>query len=308
MGEASSISWTDDTFNPWIGCTKISPECAACYASVATPTRVARAGGLELWGDAGARRITSADNWRKPFRWNREAERTRRRRRVFCASLSDVFEARADLEETRARLWKVIEETPHLDWMLLTKRAENIDLMLPRAWLAKPRPNVWLGTTVGTEKRLEQLHHLLEVPAVVHFVSAEPLLEPLDIQPYLPGAPSDFPHRLAWVIAGGESYQPSFGSGLDRPARPMHPDWVRSLRDQCAEHKVAFHFKQWGDWLPQGEALYLGVHREAHETRRMPTPVSRDGGVVLERVGVAASGRNLDGRQHNGFPEVHRAA
>lgn len=176
MGAETKIEWCDHTFNPWIGCTKVSPGCANCYAAVNTFTRAQRAHGRELWGPDAARHVTSEAKWREPIRWDAAAKAAGIRRRVFCASMADVFEDRPDLAEPRARLAYVIGKTPNLDWLLLTKRPENI----ARLWITDVvPPNVWLGTTVEDQERAdERIPHLLAVPAAVRFLSVEPLLSP----------------------------------------------------------------------------------------------------------------------------------
>jgi protein gp37 len=233
MSEHTEISWTDHTFNPWWICAEVSPGCDHCYAR----TFARRLGWA--WGHEAPRRFFAEKHWQAPLKWNAAAAKAGQRARVFCASMADVFESHPDLPPEREKLWPLIEQTPWLDWQLLTKRPHNIRKMLPAAWLNEPRPNVWFGTTVeNQEAARKRIAWLLDVPAVVRFLSCEPLLGPLDLTPWLEvdGTPG-----IGWVICGGES-----GHG----ARPMHPDWARSLRDQCQAAGVAFHFKQWGNWLP----------------------------------------------------------
>jgi len=221
MGETTAIGWCDHTFNPWRGCTHVSPGCEHCYAEA----MARRVGGRHgSWGAGGARVVASEAYWRTPLRWNAKAAAAGLRRRVFCASMADVFEDRPDLVAPRGRLFDLIAETPALDWLLLTKRPGNV------ARLYDPQPNVWLGVSVEDQRRArERIPVLLAAPAVVRFVSAEPLLEPLDLGPWI-GA-------LDWVIVGGES---------GPQCRPMEPAWPRRLRDQCTAAGVAFFFKQWG--------------------------------------------------------------
>jgi protein gp37 len=158
------------------------------------------------------------------------------RRKVFCSSLADVFEDRRDLDEHRLRLWQIIEATPWLDWLLLTKRPENMRRMLPAAWLDKPRLNVWAGTTVETQPYTWRIDELLAVPAVVHFLSCEPLLGALDVTPWLPEVGRAVRRStVAWVLIGSES-----GPG----ARPMKIEWARSLVEQCKAAGVACFTKQ----------------------------------------------------------------
>lgn len=272
MAEHSTIEWTDSTFNPWIGCTKISPACDHCYAEALMDTRHGRV----KWG--GERSRTSESNWQQPRRWKRQAAaflaEHGRRRRVFCSSLADVFDNQVP-PEWRDDLWALIRDTPDLDWLLLTKRPQNIEKMKPEFW-DEVKGHVWLGTTVEDQKRAAQnIPHLLEHDAAVRFVSCEPLLGPIAITNYLRDLPIERRRRLDWVIAGGES---------GHNARPSHPDWFRSLRDQCATASVPFLFKQWGEFAPH------------------PSPMA-DGAVY--RVGKKRAGRLLDGVEHNGFPEVY---
>jgi protein gp37 len=222
MAVHSKIEWTDATFNPWVGCTKISPACDHCYAE----GWAKRTGAPALW--QGERRRTTAPYWRQPRKWDAMAQAAGKRAKVFAASLADIFDNQVP-EGWRAELWALIAETPNLDWLLLTKRPQNITKMLPSpeigAW-GNGWPNVWLGTTAETQTEANQrIPHLLRVPAHLHFLSVEPLLGLVDLSRWLPGACDETRATVAWVICGGES-----GPG----ARPMHPDWARTLRDQCA--------------------------------------------------------------------------
>ncbi len=146
MGKNSRIEWTHHTFNPWWGCVKVSPGCKNCYAE-SWAVRV----GLSVWGERSGRRFFGRDHWNEPFCWNRDAKTERTRRRVFCASMADVFEDRRDLDPWRARLWSVIENTPWLDWLLLTKRPEYVGRFIP--WGSEWPGNVWLGTTVELQSK-----------------------------------------------------------------------------------------------------------------------------------------------------------
>lgn len=232
MAENSKIEWTDHTFNPWIGCTKVSPACDHCYAEAWS-----KRSGLVEWG--GPRKRTSEANWKKPAKWNREAKAEGVRRRVFCASLADVFDNQVP-DEWREALWCLIRATPNLDWLLLTKRPQNIHKMLPVDWNSGAGEgyfNVWLGTTAENQaEAARRVPHLLAVPTAVRFLSCEPLLEPI----YNGGGwifrdMGESPNRIDWIIVGGES-----GHG----ARHMDPDWARELRDDCASAGVAFFMKQ----------------------------------------------------------------
>lgn len=324
MSENSKIEWTDHTFNPWEGCQKVGPGCDHCYAE----TRNARfAGGQAVnWGPGAPRRRTSASNWRKPLAWNAaHAEFVAahgRRQRVFCASLADVFDNAVD-PAWRRDLFDLIELTPNLDWLLLTKRIGSVFRMVSDArshdWLAGQR-NVWLGASIVNQTEADRdIPKLLAVPARMRFLSMEPLLGPVDLTgEYLAAKLGEYPfkrlpreHRtklvdlLDWVIVGGES-----GPG----ARPMHPEWARDLRDQCADAGVPFLFKQWGEWAP-GENVER--HHGIVDTALWWNDkwnLGRDNLASFEahfgdepdlyRMGKRAAGRLLDGLRHDGFPGV----
>jgi protein gp37 len=284
VAKNSSIEWTHHTFNPWWGCVRVSSGCKHCYAET-----WAKRIGMQLWGTKARRRFFSDAHWSEPLTWNREAEAAGERRRVFCASMADVFENRADLEPWRERLWNLIEKTPGLDWLLLTKRPECIGQRVP--WTDTWPHNVWLGTTAENQhwanKRLDELRRYA---ARVLFVSAEPLIGALNLRPWL--VPDAFGRRIHWVIAGGES---------GARARPMNPEWARDLRDQCEHAGVAFHFKQWGHWSPDGD------NRELKRKRVILTD-TRGQPVTLIKLGKKASGRLLDGRTWDGLPQPRNEA
>lgn len=280
MAKDSAIEWTHHTFNPWWGCVKVSPGCKHCYAE----TWAKRLGRL-LWGPRAPRRQLSDAYWRQPFAWNEEARKGRTRNRVFCASMADVFEGRRDLDHLRARLWPIIEATTHLDWLLLTKRPENVAQLAP--WKDEWPDNVWLGTTAENQRWADKrLPILARIPARVRFVSCEPLLGPLSLQRWVDGARRGEHFPIDWVIAGGES-------GFH--ARPMNPEWTESLRDECEAGGVAFHFKQWGNWFPV-ESDRLGGHKS-----KVLFQSSGDR-IVVVNVGKKAAGRKLAGRTWDQFP------
>lgn len=303
MAENSKIEWTHHTFNPWIGCTKVSPGCDHCYAETQNNHRQWNPGG---WTPGADRKRTSVTYWRQPLKWDREAAAVGERRRVFCASLADVFDNQIP-NEWRNDLWSLIAKTPNLDWLLLTKRPQNIANMLPVPFdFEKLYPNVWLGTTVeNQEEAARRLPHLLSVPAKVHFVSCEPLLGEVRLDrvsirddSVVYGAEAPALALISWVICGGES-----GKG----ARPMHPDWARSLRDQCKAAGVPFHFKQHGEWVPlqAGEGYWPS---DADTCIRLLSDGSRSpDGWPMQRVGKKFAGRLLDGVTHDEFPAPSRA-
>ena len=282
--------------------------------------------------------IASEKMWREPLRWDLAAARAEQRHRVFCASLADVFEDRPELVAPRARLFKVIVATPHLDWLLLTKRPENASKLWAMAH-AHARPwsnetpvwarNVWLGVSVEDQQRAdERIPLLLKVPAAVRFLLCDPLLGSVDLKHLQPGDPPTEidalagthgvlrPHRgtcgrVDWVICGGES-----GPG----ARPMNRNWVCSLRDQCAAERVPFFFRQWGEWMPVSgkadDSGLIGENGESFAFSEVPPEwvdgkphgkwwqVCEEWFGLFYRAGKASSGRLLDGRLHDGLPAL----
>jgi len=370
--ENSKIEWTQHTFSPWHGCAKVSPGCKNCYADAQHNFHYSslKAQQGTCWGVSAPRLAVSEDTWKKPLRWNRDAAAAGIRARVFCASMADVFEPQSalsaafagqtaevpkgkgttrtvrfvDVATERLRLLRLIFDTPHLDWLLLTKRPENIGPALEAAWRSTtlgpdltetydlrvwlgawlegtPPANVWLGTSVENQEQADiRVPQLLAAPAVVRFLSCEPLLGKLDLGRYLCGCrtclplgtsvdAAGFPARIEWVIVGGES---------GPRARPMHPEWVRAIQKQCAEYCTAFFFKQWGNWAqcwddewhglgldgkPQQVALSLtgqtsgGFLGEAHAAQK-----EAEGWLPMQRLDKHAAGRKIDGRTWDELP------
>lgn len=386
MSAHTKIEWADSTFNPWMGCTKVSPACDNCYAAVSTPVRTK---GIQ-WGQGKPRQRTSAANWNLPVRWNeqkfveciecgwrgelRSVERPAgqnpicpscseqapmriSRRRVFCASLADWLDNEVDIEWF-ADLLDLIRRTPNLDWLLLTKRIGNWSARMVEAqilaeddptgselceWITawingRPPANVWIGATVVNQEEADRdIPKLLQVPARIRFLSIEPMLGAIDLSsawhgesaliadcwgdcawcsnghPPLhncqSGRQSDSEYNkgrsgLDWVICGGES---------GPNARPLHPDWISGLRDQCDEDGVAFLFKQWGEYRPSSQcpqdcpieptAVHISGRVEnlpqdafRHLSLRDPEWVG------MCRVGKKVAGNLLDGRQHLEWP------
>lgn len=325
MSENTKIEWCDHTFNAWEGCQKVGPGCDHCYAEA----RNARFGGGTAvnWGPGATRRRTSAANWRKPLAWNvrpflqcracgwrgekpgtvnglavcpearcASIDLVFARRRVFCASLADVFDNEVDLL-WRRDLFRLIADTPNLDWLVLTKRIGNVPTMLRHIGADRLPDNVWLGATVVNQEEADRdIPKLLAVPASVRFLSIEPMLGPIDLERPIPGPDLDqgggakicqpwmIQSGIDWVIVGGES---------GARARPMRADWARSLRDQCARARVPFLFKQWGEWSAPGVSFPDGRPdlAESDELARF-------------KVGKRAAGRLLDGRTHDELPET----
>lgn len=220
MGQNSSIEWTEATWNPTTGCTKVSPGCAHCYAE-----RMAirlKAMGQARYRD-GFKLTLQDDVVELPLRWKRP-------RLIFVNSMSDLFHDAVPAEFIR-RCFSVMEEACQHTYQVLTKRPERTaELADQLPW----RDNIWLGTSVESERYRDRVRVLQDIPAAVRFLSIEPLLGPIS------GLPLEGVH---WVIAGGES-----GPG----ARPMQPDWVRQVRDQCVSRHVPFFFKQWGAFDQHG--------------------------------------------------------
>lgn len=246
MGETTAIQWCDHTFNPWVGCSKVSAGCANCYAEALMDKRW----GKVQWGDNGTRQRTSAGNWRQPLKWNRDATAIGFRRKVFCASLADVFEDRSELDAWRRDLWGLIEATPNLDWLLLTKRPSKILQSVPAWWYGDYPKNVWFGTSVEdqetADKRIPEFHWVED--AAIRFLSIEPLLGPIDLR----GLP-----RVDWVIVGGES-------GKD--ARGCSIEWIRSIVQQCQAVNVPVFVKQLGSRPEMGASDY-GIEVGALKTQ-----------------------------------------
>jgi protein gp37 len=250
MGAATKIEWCHHTFNPWHGCENVSPGCAHCYAE-AFSIRL----GQKIWGHDAPRRFFGDKHWNEPRAWNESARKAGERRRVFCASMADIAEARVDLIAPRNRLHRLIDDTEWLDWMLLTKRPENVLAQMPETWKRNPPANVWWGATVENNTFAWRVFWLLRIPARVRFISAEPLLEKTDLlldrkhcltcgQSAI-GLCLNDGHKVArvgdmihMVIDGGES---------GNKARPYDLQWARDHREQCRRAGVAFFMKQGGD-------------------------------------------------------------
>lgn len=234
MGETTGIEWCDHTFNPWIGCTKVSPECDNCYAESGSK-RLAAQHRLTLWGEASSRYMTGDAYWKQPARWNRAAERDGVRRKVFCASFSDGFEDRPELVEPRQRLKRTVEATPSLDWLLLSKRPEN---MIRLGWgILRWPSNVWAGTTVGVRDSIGRIDELRKVPVSTRFVSAEPLLEDLGGVDW---------HGVHWVIIGGES---------GPRARRFEPEWGERIARHASTEGASVFWKQLGELYSKEHGL-----------------------------------------------------
>ncbi|MEM7132066.1 MAG: phage Gp37/Gp68 family protein [Chloroflexota bacterium] len=275
MGQKSTIEWTDHTFNPWWGCVKVSKGCTNCYAET-----WANRYGHDVWGQKKSRRTFSDTHWKQPLKWDKVADNNKQRERVFCASMADAFEDNCSVESERQRLWRLIECTSMLDWLLLTKRPENMKRLAP--WNQDWPSNVWALTSVEDQEQAEKrIPSLVDVPAVVRGLSVEPLLGPVDLRPWL--------DQIQWVIVGGES---------GRQSRPMHPEWVRCIQQQCRDAKVPFFFKQWGNWIPSDSPAKGILVQENPGVRG-----SQD--CYMKRVSKKDAGRLLDGEEWNQLPQAN---
>jgi protein gp37 len=364
VAEATGISWCDATFNPWMGCTNVSPGCGHCYAKTLTENRM----GIRVWADE-PRQVTSPGTWAKPLRWAHHARAGRlpdggenrdgHRPRIFCASLADVFEDHPQLEEPRQRLFELIARTPELDWLILTKRPEFM-----RDWFAQmpmmvalPLPNVWLGVSIENARFTWRADVLREIPAALRFISAEPLLGSLYPQ-HGPAGPAErdgldyrrsclcgrsFTSRswehvpalgdhiaasqgerkrlnldgIDWIIVGGES-------GPRDKARPLHPMWVREVRDAVQAVSIdddpadptrlrpALHFKQWGSFTPDEfgrdpEGVWLMPDGTRHTSFAADVyGIDLSGAARVRYAGAApgSGGKFLDGTDWCEFPDA----
>lgn len=316
MGKDTKIEWAHHTFNPWIGCSKVSEGCANCYAE----TKAKQLG--VVWGPGAKRKRTTPKNWAQPLRWNAEAKAYGERYRVFTASLADIFDHEVP-DAWREDLFELIAETPYLDWLIVTKRPDEM-----QDWFTAhgdAPDNVWLGVSVENQEQAEaRIPVLLEIPAVVRFLSMEPLLGPVDLDlPRCPfhqrdyaqsypiygeicaecardGDTGEMPYGMwldpcasrsdpgiNWVIVGGES-----GEG----ARPMDPIWMRNIRNDCVAHDVAFLFKQWGEWAPSG----LVDGDTECET------IDMENGTVMCRIGKLVASNDDFGQRYLAFPDPVR--
>jgi protein gp37 len=234
MGKETGISWCHHTFNAWWGCTKVSPGCKNCYAET-----FSRKHKFDIWGENKPRRTFSEKHWNEPRKWNKEAQKENKLHTVFCGSMMDWAEDDAPVLE-RKKMWELIKETPFLMWLTLTKRPENILKYLPDDW-TENYPNVALGTSIENNDYIIRVDIIRKIPAVVHFISAEPLLGPLtDLELT----------NIDWVIVGGES-----GTNW----REMKKEWAIEIRDKCLKNNVSFFYKQGNGQFSGAEPYLDGV-------------------------------------------------
>lgn len=245
----SKIEWTHSTFNPWWGCTEVSPGCDNCYART-----FAKRVGQAVWGKDAGRRFFGEKHWNEPLRWNAEAAKSGEPWRVFCASMADVFEdyhgpEAERLNADRERLFRLVESTPALTWLLLTKRPQSMNRLAPERWRDGWPVNAWAGCTVEDRAHLSRIHALRSVPARTRWLSIEPLIEDL--------GEVDFA-GVAWAIIGGES-----GAHV----RPFNVAWARSLIRQSRAQGVAPHVKQLGAEVRwNGNGVSFPVHTRVEES------------------------------------------
>lgn len=314
LPEGEYVKWNGEmlnvipgaTFNPWWGCEKVSPACKFCYAEYFSDVRYKN----NHWGPGSTRREFGEKHWNEPLKWNKMAKEAGIQLKVFCGSMCDWAEDHPDVGAWRERLFQLIESTPHLIWLLLTKRPENIMRFIPDGWKSVKQHNVWFGTTVENQKYAdERIPELLKVPAVVRFLSCEPLLGPLNLAKWFPHPHNNYPDELlcdkcgeqtnhlhhphsqseiSWVIVGGES-------GTQKEIRPMHPSWVLDIHDQCAIADVKFFFKQWGEFVPFSKCVDEHIHWK--------DVVNIGPNDKMARVGKKKAGRLLNGKEHNEVPE-----
>lgn len=286
----TKIEWATDVWNPVTGCTKISPGCKNCYAERMAKRLAGRCG---YPADEPFRVTLHPERLEEPLHWKKP-------RRVFVCSMGDLFHADVP-SDFILQVWHVMNLSPQHTFMILTKRAARMEMIM-NEWLPsalelsvglrakyKVLPNVWLGVTAENQEQADKrIPLLLQTPAAVRFVSVEPMLGAvaLDVS-YGQGIGAFFIDSLDWVICGGES-----GPG----ARPMNPDWARDLRDQCQAAGVPFFFKQWGEWVEVRETTQEIVEQHSKETRSFPN------GDLFFRVGKKAAGRLLDGRTWDEYP------
>ena len=256
MAETTEISWTDHTFNPWLGCQKVSPGCDNCYAEVLTLRY-----GWTQWGPQAERRRTAPANWRQPLRWQRQARQAQTRHRVFCASLADVFDNQAPPGALQD-LWELVRNTPDLDWQILTKRPQNIEDNLPEDW-QDGYLNVWLGISAEDQEEYDRRWPILAaLPAVVRFISYEPALGQLTLD--------NHPEKPDWLIWGGES---------GPAARPLDPAWIDRIVQDCAQFSVASFGKQWGNY--RNNPLVRDRNYSIAAAQEMDPPSNGKGGAKL---------------------------
>jgi protein gp37 len=324
MAESSTIEWTDATWQPITGCAVVSPGCTNCYAMKLAGTRLRNLPsrkGLTVQTKAGPvwnGKVRLNEEWlTQPLTWRRPSK-------IFVCAHGDLF-AEGVPDAWIDRVFAVMAGAAQHTFQVLTKRSDRMRAYLTALpermrtldcdsgldFVRLPLPNVWLGVSAEDQRRAdERVPDLLATPAAVRWVSAEPLLGPINFTNIRPRDRYEFNalggydfdqgtccERLDWIVVGGES-----GPG----ARPMHPDWARQIRDVCAAAGTAFHFKQHGSWAPEAHGSEWMILDSAGgldiPDDRWPDEAA--GEVAVTRVGKKAAGRLLDGVEHNGLPEA----
>ena len=314
----TKIEWAEETWNPIIGCSKVSPGCTNCYAErmagrlANISAQVENYGNVVNWqDDEEPHEIKALGKWtgkthfvesalEKPIHWKKP-------RTIFVCSMGDLFHETVSFNDILEVMY-IIDRCPQHTFLLLTKRPERMHEFFT-SWVPNPfwingdyLPNVWLGVTAENQEMAnERIPILLDIPAAKRFVSIEPMLGPVEFPkvPMTRSAKLDIIMQrtsLDWIICGGES---------GPKARPMHPNWARSIRDQCVAAKIPFMFKQWGEWVDEFHPS--AVHGKHKITDRF-VDITSDGqdykGVYMYNVGKKAAGRKLDGKIWNQKPEI----
>lgn len=317
MGKNSKIEWCHHTVNFWWGCEKVSPACTHCYAELLAKLF---SRGKATWGKTGARWIRY-NAFGEALKLEGVSKKAGGGQRIFVNSMSDTFEDNPLLENQCGAMLLYLKGLPVANWLLLTKRPENVMRMMPEIWRTNWPAHIWIGTTVENQEMADKrIPELLKIPAKVRFLSCEPLLGPLDLSSFLSplhweyqvsedecehrsdcpcGGTGQMPLEIHWVICGGES---------GHHARPMNPSWAFSLRDQCNAADVPFFFKQVGEWVSSADPAYGKVKGKIAHIRSDGSfwdnpPQDEDAdALTVVKVGKKAAGRELGGREWNEFP------
>lgn len=307
----TKIEWTNESWNPVIGCTKVSPGCKNCYAE-RMAYRLAHIESTNGYGEVITKRngkwngtlLIQAHQLNKPFIWKKP-------RMIFVCSMGDLFHPDLPFEFID-QVFDIIQQTPRHTYQILTKRPEIMLRYFHDRNILIPYNNAWLGVSAENQKWLEdRVTYLYFIPAVIRFVSLEPLIGPVILNGKTSLVGYNFLPKLDWVIVGGES---------GPNARPMHPDWVKSIRDQCQEASVPFFFKQWGEWRPSEDSdmgdiskwLYVRSDSSISEYPLTSHPYDAKELVthyeLMYRAGKKQASHKLDGKEHNEFPKTSRDA
>ncbi len=304
----TKIEWTNRTWNPIIGCSKCSPGCDNCYAEKMAKRIVLMNRNNET-RDNYLSALNQYLNWNnhavfcrniinKPFRWKKPSM-------IFVCSMGDLFHESVPFGSIRT-VFNVIYDNPHHTFQILTKRPERMAEFFN--WLYQPVtfPNLWLGVTAENQEQADKrIPILLQIPAAIRFVSVEPMLGPVDVMKYLVAPAGGTPEEteiyhdwIDWIICGGET---------GPKARPMHPDWVRSLRDQCRVTGIPFFFKSWGEWLNSYD-FGANLSKLYSKKKKLPLYFNFPDATGMNKVGKKLAGHLLDGVEYHQFPNRSRVA